>query len=416
MKGFSLLIVLMILVPFHVLFCEIQDVNKELQDLIDKKCSQYYKDNNIEKGGLLIHISTLKGKYFVKNRLTEATDENYHFRIGNITNTFTAAGIMVFYDQGRLNYKAIISSSFPGRPDSYIPLNIAFDIPYKNDITIEMLLNHRSGIFDINKEVIPDKVNEPYKGYNYVDYIKNIINQKNHQFGFDELVNIVASNKIYHSLPNQKFHYSGTDYILLGKIIERITGSNYSDMVDNLFIKNNELSNTYSIWKSDDYALKLPYIPAFMKIKGKTEEVTFDNVTANIAEGDMISTPADMVRWIKELIDGNAGVSPKSVNLMKTFRPTIDGVRYGFGLSDYDTLGVGQYGVRQGYVSQLTYNADDDIAILIMNNFEDSSNIQKQLDFLNQVAKDSFGIVKKAISSEIKKTIDDQPSLIHGED
>jgi D-alanyl-D-alanine carboxypeptidase len=416
MNKLRILIVLMFFVSFLGFVCSGKDMNKELQELIDKRCNQYYKDNNIEKGGLLIHIASSEGKYFVKNRMKTEVNENHHFRIGSITNTFTAAAVMMLHEQGRLNIKNNIFGAPPGRNETYMPLNVAFDIPYKSDITIEMLLNHRSGIFDVNNEVIPNNVNLPYKSQNYVDYIKNTINQKNHQFNFDELINIAATNKLFHSLPNQKFHYSGTDYTILGKIIEKITGANYSDVIYNTLIKPNELSNTYSIWKGDDYSLKLPYISAFMKIKGKTEEVTFDNVSANLAESDMISTPADMVRWIKELIQGNAGISPRNVNLMTTFKPTLDGINYGLGLSDYESLGVGNFGVHQGYVSQLTYSSDKDIAILIMNNFEDSANIQHQLDFLKETAKDCFNLVNKYIEEEKIKNIKEQPVLPHGED
>ena len=303
----------MILVIFQGFICYGKDIKKELQELIDKRCSQYYKDNNIEKGGLLIDISTSQGNYFLYNRMSNETTENHHFRIGNITNTFTAATIMLYHDEGRLNYKDMIFSTPPGRNETYLPLDRALDIPHKNDISIEMLLNHRSGVFDVNNEIVPKTANAPYKGQNYLDYIKNTINQKNHQFNFDELINVAASNKLSHTLPNQKFHYSGTDYSLLGKIIERLTETNYTDIIYNTFIKPNDLTNTYSVWKSDEYSLKLPYIPAYKKINGKTEEVTFDNVSAYIAESDMISSPSDMVKWIRDLINGNAGVSPRNV-------------------------------------------------------------------------------------------------------
>jgi D-alanyl-D-alanine carboxypeptidase len=416
MNKFSIIIVSLILVIIQGFSCFGKDINKELQELIDKRCKKFYLNNGIEKGGLLINIATSHGKFFLTNRMTNEANENSHFRIGDITNTFTAAAIMILNDQGRLNNKDHITGTLPGRHETYIPLNIAYDIPFKNDITIENLLNHRSGIFDVNNEIVPDTVDAQYKGNNYIDFIKNVINQKNHQFNFDELINVAASNKLFHSLPNQKFHFSGTDYSILGKIIEIISGANYSDNIYNLLIKTNELSNTYSVWKSDDYSLKLPYIPAFMKIKGISEEVTFDNVSANVAESDMISTPADMVRWIKELIDGNAGVSPRNVNLMINFKPSNDGVKYGLGIMDYDSLGVGHFGVHKGYVSQLTYNADKEIAILIMNNFEDSSNLQNQLNFLKETAKECFNLVYRYIEEEKDKNLKENPVLPHGED
>lgn len=68
--------------------------------------------------------------------------------------------------------------------------------------------------------------------------------------------------------PDTAFHYSNTGYNILGKIIEIVSGTTYSDYITQKFITPLGLTHTYSVWEGSDVAMRTPYIHSHLYIEG----------------------------------------------------------------------------------------------------------------------------------------------------
>src|SRR5690606_6990745 len=127
------------------------------------------------------------------------------FRIASLTKQFTAAGILLLEQQGKLKTSDPVKKYFPDAPATW------------EKVTIFNLLNHTSGI--------PNYTNLP-----------NFGDLQSSQITVEKLIQIFR-DKPLDSKPNEKMSYSDSGYILLGALIEKISGKSYSLFIqDNIFI------------------------------------------------------------------------------------------------------------------------------------------------------------------------------------
>ena len=97
----------------------------------------------------------------------QATRDTY-YRFASMTKNFTATAILNMYEAGWLDYKAKITDPMPGSTTPYVPAASDWDFPNKSIITIEQLLQHSAGVFDVDNDTVPG-----YNGMTYTDYIQN---------------------------------------------------------------------------------------------------------------------------------------------------------------------------------------------------------------------------------------------------
>jgi D-alanyl-D-alanine carboxypeptidase len=203
-----------------------QDVSQELQTLLNTSVS----NRNM---GILLHVespnqnlswSGASGYSDAKEKVKLL--DNQCFRIASVTKTFIACGILRLWEDGKLSLDSPISQ--------YIS-KVHFDIlkrgRYDADkITIRHLLIHSSGMFDhaFAKQ-----------------YFEKVTANTGHVWTrTEQLEGLVNWGKPVGTI-GEKFSYSDTGYILLGEILERITGKNINDaLVDLLDLKHLGLENT----------------------------------------------------------------------------------------------------------------------------------------------------------------------------
>ena len=343
-----------------------------LQQLTDSLYNHFNAKWNIDKGGIFMRVTNPSGSYLVSSNITPSVQDNSHFRIASISKTFTAAAIMRLHQEGLLSIYDSITNYLPNTP--------AYDIPYKNQITIKQLLQHRAGVFDVTNQVIPETVKQPYAGISYKDYIEIVLKQENHTFTFDELTGVIAQNDLVNHAPDAQFHYSNSGYHLLAKIVEivqqrRGMPMSFNDYITRTFIEPLKLTNTYGVVSGTDQRMRDPFIESFAHILDKDKKpVTFptleDNMSMFVADGHIVSTPADISRWMELLISGQAGILAANVALMKEMLPGDTGnERYGLGLTFDQGLGYGHDGFHQTYLSRLRYNPDTKTTVLIVATF-----------------------------------------------
>jgi D-alanyl-D-alanine carboxypeptidase len=156
-----------------------------------------------------------------KRRLNPAAPvtENTFFQIGSITKTFTSAAILKLESEGKLSINNKIGKWFPQYPR------------WKN-ITIRQLLNMTSGIngYEANPEFSKNELKKEWTTH--------------------DLINLAYKIRQY-SQPGVKWHYSNTNYLLLGEIIEKVTHESLDSIFNRYFYSKYHLNHT--VVMSDTY-------------------------------------------------------------------------------------------------------------------------------------------------------------------
>lgn len=250
------------------------------------------------------------------------------YRIGSITKTFTAAIILQMVDENKLTLDTKLEKFFPS-------------ITNANKITIEHLLRHRSGIYNItNSEDYPTWMLQPITQAMMVEKIR--------------LKGVTAE-------PDSRFEYSNSGYMLLSFIAEKIDGKAYAEIVQTRIVKPLKLVNTAIGGKID---IK----------KNEANSYTYNGSWSNATETDMsipsgagavISTARDVNTFYINLMDGKV-ISAKSLSLMTTL---VDNSGMGiFQFPFHLRKAWGHTGGIDGFSTSSGYFNDEKLAITFLSN------------------------------------------------
>ncbi len=234
------------------------------------------------------------------------------FRIGSITKQFTAASIMLLAQAGKLNVDDKLSK--------YLP-----NAPHAGEVTLRQLLTHTSGI-------------PGYTELESFDAASKLPTTPEH------IVATIASKPLAFR-PGTRWEYSNTNFVLLGLVIQKITGQSYTDFVMQHIVRPLHLSSM-TFWNPlfvyHDAAAgysTLPLEPVLHTIDWNWDWAW--------AAGGLNTSASDLARWDSALDSGSV-VSPHSFRMMSTAQKLTDGTSTGYGFG----LGVGTYLHREVLDSQ----------------------------------------------------------------
>lgn len=364
------------------------DYTTKLQALLDTEWREYSANRSGFSGGLAMQILSPKGNFFVSTGMGDQVTQNTHFRVASTTKTFTSAAIMMLHQEGQLRIDDYITANIPGTDTPYVPDSPAYDIPFKAQITIRQLLEHRAGVFDVSNNPIPDNASALYAGKNYLSYVKEDLAQPEHTFSFDELVGVVAANQLSHAPPDTVFHYSNTGYSLLGKIIERVSGMSYASFVEQRLLQPNGLSDTSFPATGNEQQIPSPYVDGYVWFNGALYQATLDNMSPHVAEGNAISTPENLSRWAKLLYSAQAGITREYVNMMTDVKPTgEEHGHYGLGTTYTNGLGYGHNGAHVGYMTLVRYDPETDTTMMIVASVLNAEDLYSQINCMYDIGR-----------------------------
>ncbi|MBC8089700.1 MAG: beta-lactamase family protein [Phycisphaerae bacterium] len=264
------------------------------------------------------------------------------YEIGSITKQFTSAAIMKLVDAGRVKLDDDLSK--------YVP---QFPLQGKK-VSIRQLLNHTSGIHSYTASA---------------DWAKTW----NNTLSPDAIVKFVAADT-FDFAPGTAYRYNNTGYVLLGMVIEKVTGQKYANYLDAQFFKPLGLRQTsYCPSKTTNPTFALGY----SKTPTGTTRAQFLDLSHPFSAGALCSTVGDLVMWQRAL-DGGKVVSPASYALMSTADTLTSGrrINYGFGLVPGVFNGhktVSHTGGINGFATAATYVPDDSLSIVVYTNFDAES-------------------------------------------
>lgn len=301
---------------------------KQLNEFFDV-LEQHDKFNGsvaLSKNGNLIYKRSLGFADF-ENSLKN-NDETL-FRIGSISKTYTAALIMLAVEENKISIDQTIDKFFP-------------QIKKADQINIEMLLNHRSGIFNITAD-------PTYLDWNTQAHSKN------------DLMELIANYEMNFE-PGEKFEYSNSNYVLLTFILEEIYQKNYAQLIDDKIAKVLNFNRT----KMGDKIDSSNNEANSYQFKGQTwVKFNESDLSIPLGAGGISSTPTEVIEFGEALFNEKL-VSSKTLEQMIDLN---DGYGYGFiGLPFNDKLSFGHTGGIDQFASMWGYFPEEKVSYAIVSN------------------------------------------------
>lgn len=255
------------------------------------------------------------------------------YQIASLTKSFTALVIIKLSEEGKLSGKDPLSKFIP-------------DYPRGNEITVENLLNHTSGIYEALR-------NKEY--FRLIHTGEKIPKSRETSFFKDEPLDFD---------PGTQFSYTNSGYILLGIIIEKITGLFYEEAVTKFILeplKMNHSGFDYPALKSPDKTVPYSYISKTKQVK---TEIWNPDLTGSA--GQIYSTAEDLYKYYTGLRDYKI-VSKEAFK--KATTPYLSGYGYGWFIDDlYGKKLINHGGNIEGATSYLAMLPEEDICIILLNN------------------------------------------------
>lgn len=221
----------------------------------------------------------------------------------------------------------------------------------------------------MTNERIPDSIHAPYHGEHYLEYI--LKKDPAHTFSFDELISINSATGLAYFKPGTGYHYSNTGYAILGKIIERVSGESYQNFIIKHIIKPMRLHHTSMPTSGKDQMMPKPFAKGYEIRNRQIQDVTQSNISGNVAEGNLITTPSDLAVFLRTLLRGEGPLSNQTVHsvLMKYApRSANDPGGYACGLAYSKELSYEHSGAHEGFLSVMCYDPENDLTIVTFTN------------------------------------------------
>ncbi|NQX85744.1 MAG: serine hydrolase [Flavobacteriaceae bacterium] len=317
---------------------------QSIEQQVDAILNAQYNHNGpgatalIYKNGEVIYR---KGFGYANIELDVKMQPEHVFEIGSITKQFTAIAILMLEEQGKLKIEDDITKFIPDYPT------------LGKTITIHHLLNHTSGIKSYTgMKSFREKARLDMTPVELIDVFKN------EPMDFD---------------PGEQYRYNNSGYIILGHIIELVTGVSYEDFVQQNFFDKLGMTNSY--YGSHQRLIK-------NRAYGYQDRDGYVNadylsMTLPYAAGSLMSNVDDLLKWQKAL-NTNQLISKatyeKAINgsLLNNREP----IGYGYGLQSGKIQGskiISHGGGIFGYTTQGIYLPKEDVFVSILTNCDCNS-------------------------------------------
>jgi CubicO group peptidase (beta-lactamase class C family) len=264
------------------------------------------------------------------------------FRLGSVTKQFTAMAVLILQAQGQIDLQDPVCNYIPDCPVHW------------SEITIHQLLTHQSGLPD-SWEFYADK-NKPGVSYDP-----------------EEIIGWFKDAPLDFA-PGDRFSYSNTGYLLVGLLVEKVSGQPYEHFLRQQIFEPLQMTNTG--YAHDDAGLAVGY---------RTDglEAQFMNASLAYSAGGLYSTVQDLYRWDRsfytEALLPQALLDTIFTPFISTpyvpYAPPYDQVGYGYGWFVGKRLGhrvAGHGGTYNGFRALIERYPDHQISIIILSNLERS--------------------------------------------
>jgi len=301
---------------------------------------QSYVSNKQFMGSVLIArdqtVVLDKGYGFANLEWNVPNSQTTKFRLGSVTKQFTSASIFLLEERGKLKIDDPVKKYMLDAPAAW------------DKVTIFNLLTHTSGIPSFTG--FPD--------YASTEAIPTTPEKLVARF----------RDKPLEFQPGEKWNYSNSGYVLLGYLIEKISGQPYAKFVqENIF---DPLGMKDSGYDSNS-ALILRRASGYAPSANGPENAGYIDMSIPLSAGGLYSTTEDLLRWEQGLF---AGKLLSSASLQKMTTPFKND--YACGLAVHMVKGrklIEHGGGIEGFNTQLSYYPEEKLTVVVLGNLNGSS-------------------------------------------
>ncbi|MEU9351430.1 serine hydrolase domain-containing protein [Streptomyces griseoloalbus] len=285
-------------------------------------------------------------------------DTGRRFRAGSVSKTFTAVVLLQLAAEGRVDLDA--------------PANQYLPEPLPDDrITVRHLLSHRSGLYDYTNDMF----------YNTVPGFEAV---RTKVFSYQELIDLSTARPL-NNTPGAAYSYSNTNFVVLGQLIEHITGTPIATHYQERIFAPLRLRNTSYVHPQT--ALSGSYARGYLR-QDDTSLPLVDSTEQTVSwaqsAGAVISNAADLNRFFSALLSGRL-LPERQLQDMTTMVPvTADGKQsYGLGLRgrqlSCNTTVYGHTGTVQGYYTYAFTTSDGTRSMTSLANTSNNGTVNSTL-------------------------------------
>lgn len=305
---------------------------------------QTQADDGALRGVVLVAI---KGQVIFENGYGLADEEwaaqnapTTRFRIASLTKQFTAASILLLQERHLLSVNDPIAKYIPNLPEAW------------RAITLHELLTHTSGI----------------PNYAEMPEIEKTFNRTG--ASPRQLVDLTTSLPLEFR-PGTQLKYTNTGYVLLGMVIEKVSGVAYGDFLEQNIFRPLEMTNSGYDRQSEILPRRAS---GYMRRNGKVINADFIDMSIPYAAGAIYSTAEDMLRWSEALAHGRLLSKPSTDAMFAIYPETLfQRQHYGYGVVLARRFGKTlQYhgGGVKGFESVIQRYPEDEVCIIVLENLD----------------------------------------------
>lgn len=350
--------------------CESQPENSETKYAAECSALTTLLDEQVEKQdipGMIMAVRLADGTViwgtsgYIDPSGEELWDINTPSLIASVTKTFTAVVVMQLVEEEKLSLDDTVDTWFPEQPNG-------------DKITVRMLLSHTSGLGEYQESLGMD----PKK--------------LTREWAPEELI-AVANQAGPVSKPGSRLaHYANTNYIMLGRIIEKVTGNSWSHEVESRIIQPLGLEDTIAP-ERDMFLEDVDVVPGYIMTSdgylNLLEHPWYPHMSASIgwAGGGIVSTASDLMTFGSALFDGEL-VSKETLVLMSQPVGTGGGWAWGLGGGPITVAGHKAFamgGDTVGYHAFFIGTLDSRLIVTALVNTNEGDVISPSMDALKSI-------------------------------
>ncbi|AWW35838.1 serine hydrolase domain-containing protein [Streptomyces cadmiisoli] len=285
-------------------------------------------------------------------------DADRRFRVGSVSKSFTTVVLMQLVAEGRIDLDA--------SANDYLPKALPDD-----RITVRHLLSHRSGLWDYTNDMF----------YYTVPGFESV---RNKVFTYQELIDLSTAHKVNNE-PGAAYSYSNTNFVVLGQLIEHLTGVPMATQYQQRIFEPLKLKNTSYV--HPNITISGSYARGYLRQDDTTlplVDSTEQTVSWAQSAGAVISNSVDLNRFFSALVSGKLVPQTQLQEMMSMVPVNSDGTQsYGLGLRGRKlSCGVtvyGHTGTVQGYYTYAFTTADGKRSMTSMANTSNNGTVNTVL-------------------------------------
>lgn len=317
-------------IPILALPIVARDLREDLDAYLSRTRVEFSGNILIAKGSRVV---LLESYGLAERNLGVRNQPDMLYRIGSLTKPITATMVMSLVEEGRVRLSDSICDRLRACPAAWKP------------VTIEYLLDHTSGVPDLFKELHAVPVLETRQ----------------------ELARVLGTSKRIdlESEPGAKYRYSNFNYVLLGALVEDVTGLSWQEQLQRRVFSPAKMERT----RYDDVWTVIPgRVSGYTRKNGEIHPIPYKDHAA-YAAGGLLSSAMDLFRFSQALF---GGALLRADTLKEMTRPRLG--NYGLGLQVIELNGRSAYnhtGGIDGFSSHLQYYPREQLTVIVLENVED---------------------------------------------